>query len=313
MLRREHKREEERYVFWPDYAFHAAIVVLSVFLVLALMALFLPPPHESVARPADNSYIPRPEWYFLFLMQMLQFFPGELEVVGAVIVPGLAVLVLLLLPFYDRRPTRRPLKRPLATTVAVLVFIGIVSLTIKGMVTTPPSMTSRSAFMELGERLYQEQGCANCHTINGVGSPIGPELAGMEERRTLSWIHQYLEDPLVMKPDSAMPGYLGTITHEEIESVSVYLLSLEKDLVPLEVIPASEEPSPSPSPAETQPPKEVSPAPPGPTGPPQVTHSVEGRADCLVCHRTGIGGATEIPANHSGRSNDTCLACHKSG
>ncbi len=289
MLRREPKREEERYVFWPDYAFHAAIVIFIVLGVLALMAVFLSPPHESVARPADTSYIPRPEWYFLFLMQMLQFFPGELEVVGAVILPGLAVLVLLLLPFFDRSPTMRPLKRPLATTVAVLIFVGIVSLTIKGMVGTPPSITSRSAYIEVGERIYHEQDCTNCHTVNGVGSPIGPDLVGIAERRTLSWIHKYLEDPLLMKPDSAMPGYLGALTHEEIEAVSVYLMSIKQAPVPTE----------------------VSPAPPASITPPLVPHPLKGRSACSACHQTGVGVAPKIPADHSGRGNEVCLSCHK--
>ncbi len=235
MLRREHKREEEHYVFWPDYAFHAAIVMFIVFIVLVLMALFLSPPHESVARPGDASYIPRPEWYFLFLMEILKLFPGKLEVVGAIILPALAVLVLLLLPFFDRSPTLRPLKKPLATTLAVLIFVGIVSLTIKGIVTTPPSMTSRSAYIELGEKLYYEQDCVNCHAINSVGAPIGPDMAGIRERRTLSWVHNYLEDPLLIKPDSAMPGYLGALTHEEIEGVPLYLMSLETAPAPIEV------------------------------------------------------------------------------
>ncbi len=292
MLRREHKRKEERYVFWPDYAFHAAIVMFIVLGVLALMALFLSPPHESVARPADTSYIPRPEWYFLFLMQILQFFPGQLEVVGAVILPGLAVLVLISLPFFDRRPTLKPLKRPLATTIVAIVFIGLISLTIKGIVTTPPSITSRSVYMELGESLYHEQACASCHTINGAGSPIGPDLAGISERRTLSWVHKYLEDPLVIKPDSAMPGYLESLTHEEIEAVSLYLMSLEKTPVPTEVAPTSEE---------------VSSTPPMQVVPPNVPHTLKGRSTFLSCHQTGVWETPKIPVDHSRRSNDACF------
>ena len=297
MLRREHKREEERHVFWPDFAFHSAIVMLVVLITLTLVALFFHPPHESVARPADTSYVPRPEWYFLFLMGILQFFPGKLEVVGAIILPSLAILVLIALPFFDRRPTLKPLKRPLATTVMGVVIILILSLTIRGVTSTPSSITSSSAFIELGESLYPEQGCANCHTINGVGSPLGPDLADISERRTLSWIHQYLEDPLLFKPDSAMPGYLGTITHEDIEGISMYLMTLEETPVP---------------PGEIPTPGEVSLPPPAPVAPPEVPHTLEGRSTCLVCHETGAGEATIIPADHSGRSNEVCSSCHKS-
>ncbi len=294
MLERR-KPQEQPETFWPTHVFKEAVVMLVVFIGLVLIAVFLSPAHESIARPMDTSYIPRPEWYFLFLFKLLEFFPGKLEFVGAVIVPALGVLVLLLLPFFDRSPTMGPLKRPLASGVGLFVIVAIVFLTIQGMAAAPPSMTSRAEFIKLGARVYQEQDCSNCHTINGVGSPIGPDLAGLAERRTLSWIHKYLEDPLLIKPDSAMPGYLGTLTHEEIESVSLYLMSLEEAAAPSEVSPG-----------------EISPAPPAAVVPPQVPHTLEGRADCLACHQTGVGETPKIPADHSGRTNNVCLSCHKS-
>ncbi len=93
----------------------------------------------------------------------------------------------------------------------------------------------------------------------------------------------------MIKPDSAMPGYLETLTHEDIEGVSLYLMSLEKTATPTE----------------------VSPTPPVPVTPPLVPHTLEGRSSCLACHETGIGEASKIPADHSGRSNEACLSCHK--
>lgn len=294
MLERR-KPQEKRETFWPVHAFQAVLVMLLVFTVLVLLAVFSPPPHESVARPADTSYIPRPEWYFLPLFEMLKFFPGKLEVVGAVIVPALAVLALLLLPFFDRSPVMKPFKRPLATAIGAVVFVAIVSLTIKGVLATPPSLASRPALVELGNSLYQEEGCANCHTINGIGSPVGPDLAGLDERRSLSWVHKYIEDPLVLKPDSAMPGYLGVLAHEEIEAISMYLLSLEKTPAPTDAVPATKEEPPALAPSG---------------GPPPVPHTLEGRTICLACHETGIGEAVKIPTDHSGRGNDVCISCH---
>lgn len=301
MLERRKPREQPE-TFWPTHIFKEAVVTLVVFIGLVLVVVFFAPAHESIARPMDTSYIPRPEWYFLFLFKLLEFFPGKLEVVGAVIVPGLAVLALLLLPFFDRSPTMRPLKRPFASGIGLFVIVAIVFLTIQGMTAAPPSMTSRSAFTELGERVYQEQDCSSCHTINGFGTPVGPDLAGLAERRTLSWIHIYLEDPLLIKPDSAMPGYLGALTHEEIEGISLYLMSLEKTPTPTGVAPTPEEASPTP--------EEASPSPPASVRPPLVPHTLEGRSACLACHQTGIGEASQIPADHNGRGNDVCLSCH---
>ena len=59
-------------------------------------------PLGHLADPTDLSYIPRPEWYFLFLFQFLKWFEGPFEVVGAVILPTLAIVALLLIPFIDR-------------------------------------------------------------------------------------------------------------------------------------------------------------------------------------------------------------------
>lgn len=293
MLERR-KPKEQPETFWPTHIFKGAVATLVVFVGLVLIAVFFEPAHESVARPMDTSYIPRPEWYFLFLFEMLRFFPGELEVVGAVFVPALAALFLLLLPFLDRSPTMRTVKRPLASGIALFVIAAIVFLTVKSIAATPPSLTSRSAFIELGKRLYQKQDCSNCHAINGAGGTIGPDLAGISKRRTLSWIHKYLEDPLMINPNSAMPGYLGTLTHEEIEAISMYLISLEKIKAPTGVVPTPEKAPPAPLPVA-----------------PSVPHTLEGRSACLACHETGVGGASKIPADHSGRTNNVCLSCHK--
>ena len=46
-------------------------------------------------------------------------------------------------------------------------------------------------------------------------------------------------------------------------------------------------------------------------GPAAIPHSLEGHGDCLMCHETGAGEATIIPADHSGRTNDVCTTCHK--
>jgi cytochrome b subunit of formate dehydrogenase len=54
------------------------------------------------------------------------------------------------------------------------------------------------------------------------------------------------------------------------------------------------------------------PAPPAPaSGPPAVPHTLDGRADCGMCH--GAGGSIPMPADHAGRGNDTCTGCHRQG
>ena len=107
------KRTKERYEaalrkgerFWPDSIYKDLLVSFALFLILVMLATFLGVANEPKADPSDANYIPRPEWYFLFLYEMLKFFPGSLEVVGTFIIPSIAVLALFLLPFIDRNPS----------------------------------------------------------------------------------------------------------------------------------------------------------------------------------------------------------------
>src|SRR3972149_266444 len=103
----EYKKEKEKGVpFFPDIIFKDTVASLLIFIILAALAYFVGAPLEARANPADTTYTPRPEWYFLFLFQALKYFPGKLEVVGVIIIPSLAILVLLLLPFLDRSSRR---------------------------------------------------------------------------------------------------------------------------------------------------------------------------------------------------------------
>ena len=63
-----------------------------------------PSPLERMADPTDAGYIPLPDWYFLFLYQLLKYSyaSGSFTVIGAFIMPGIAFGALLLAPFLDR-------------------------------------------------------------------------------------------------------------------------------------------------------------------------------------------------------------------
>ena len=97
----------------------------------------LPTPLDQIADPSDATYVPRPEWYFLSLFQLLKYFPGPLEPLATMVIPGLVVGVLLLLPFIDRRPDRHFLKRPLVTGGFAIIGGAIIVLTYLGYKDTP--------------------------------------------------------------------------------------------------------------------------------------------------------------------------------
>ncbi|MDA8083077.1 MAG: cytochrome b N-terminal domain-containing protein [Nitrospiraceae bacterium] len=125
-------KREPKGPFWPDQVFKDAITGTAVFLLLVGLAAYLPPSYSGPADPLDTSYVPKPEWNFLFLYQALKYFQGALEPVGTMGVPAVLVLLLVLLPFIDRNPERNPFRRPVAVFCAFVLAAVITWLTIAG-------------------------------------------------------------------------------------------------------------------------------------------------------------------------------------
>ena len=119
--------------FYPDQLFEDSVVILILFGVLVVMALFVPVPTEEIADPTDASYDPRPEWYFLFLFQLLKYFEGRFEVVGTFVIPTVAILLLFLVPFLSRKERLPIHKRPVALAVTSISVLSLISLTILGL------------------------------------------------------------------------------------------------------------------------------------------------------------------------------------
>jgi ubiquinol-cytochrome c reductase cytochrome b subunit len=108
----QYKKEKEKGVpFFPDILFKDAVISLVIFIALVVLAYFVGAPLEPRADPADTSYTPRPEWYFLFLFQLLKYFPGSLEVIGVFIIPSVAIILLIALPLIDRSSNDYPINR----------------------------------------------------------------------------------------------------------------------------------------------------------------------------------------------------------
>jgi ubiquinol-cytochrome c reductase cytochrome b subunit len=128
--------------FYPYHALKDTIAVSIVFALLFAVAIVFNAPLDAVADPTDAAYVPRPEWYFMSLFELLKYFPGRLEPVATMIIPGLVIMLLLLLPFLDRRPDREPAKRPLVVGGFCVVFVGITLLTVLGYRSTPTAASA---------------------------------------------------------------------------------------------------------------------------------------------------------------------------
>jgi mono/diheme cytochrome c family protein len=236
-----YKQEKEKGVkFYPDIIYKDLVVSFAIFLFLIGLAIFVGVAQEPPADPSDSSYIPRPEWYFLFLFQMLKYFPGQIEWVGTVIIPTIAVLALLLLPFYDRSPFRHWKKRKVATIIMAVVVLGIVALTIVAAVTTPPQeetafATTITEKIVLGQDVYSIQ-CVECHGAEGEGGEIigveGLEDVFVKSISSQDEMYTRSDDTFFAvidygQPDLGMPpfglGYGGELSRGEIDATVAYM------------------------------------------------------------------------------------------
>jgi quinol-cytochrome oxidoreductase complex cytochrome b subunit/cbb3-type cytochrome oxidase cytochrome c subunit len=206
--------------FFPEQVFKDTVGVFIVFMILFAMAAAVRVPLEKLADPTDTSYIPRPEWYFLFLFQTLKLMSGPLEIVGTIILPTLAILMLFAIPFIDRGPMRRLRHRTLAIGVVALAAIGWTALTATAIATTPKSeeidVTAEGgqaapAWQQLspeeltGLGYFRKENCKACHPGGGKKG-IGPALAAMPAvHRTPEWMVPHFKNPSGVVPGSTMP------------------------------------------------------------------------------------------------------------
>jgi mono/diheme cytochrome c family protein len=130
--------------FWPDSIFKDALMALAILLVLILLATFIGVPSDPKADPSDTSYVPRPEWYFLFLFKFLALYGqvpliGKIEWLATVIIPSFAIGLLVFLPFLDKGPDRYYGKRIFPISIFGIVVVSMVSLTMLADVPTGPT------------------------------------------------------------------------------------------------------------------------------------------------------------------------------
>jgi ubiquinol-cytochrome c reductase cytochrome b subunit len=190
-------REGEEQTFFPYQAARDLTVALAAGILLAVLAWKGAPALEAPADPTSSDYIPRPEWYFLGLFQLLKYFPGRLEVVGAIVIPGAVMTLLALLPWIDRARSRGLRERKwLLSSLAVLV-VAVTALTVLGAMDKPAATASGVTIQEqAGLVLMSGDSCASCHSEQGKASPIDP----MRVSRPRDWIAGHLLDPQMIAP-----------------------------------------------------------------------------------------------------------------
>ncbi len=239
--RERYNSEKEHGVkFFPDIIYKDMIAAFGIFIVLVGLAVFIGVAADPPADPNDSTYIPRPEWYFLWLFQLLKYFPGQIEWVGTTVFPALAVLALLLLPFYDRSPFRYWRKRKFALVVGGLATFSLIALTILAVANTPPNeefeaVSSISGQIISGQDLYGLH-CVECHGSEGEGGEIttveglegivvaplnAPDFIYTRSDDTIFNIIDYGQQDLGMPPFGL--AYGGELTKGEADAIVAFM------------------------------------------------------------------------------------------
>lgn len=223
--------------FYPVQVFKDTVAIFAAFAILLLLAATVQVPLEQLADPTDAAYTPRPEWYFLFLFQTLKLFSGSLEVVGSVVLPGLAILALVLVPFLDRGRMVRVTRRAGAIGVAGLAVAGWAGLTLAAVRSTPHASLAESIdysgptdWMQLspeemaGIAYFRQEMCTSCHAVGGRGTAVGPDLTRITIHKDAAWMIRHFKRPAAVIPGSAMPPI--QLADAQLDSLAAFLLKL---------------------------------------------------------------------------------------
>jgi len=156
------------------------------------------------ADPTTTTYVPRPEWYFFFLFELLRVVkPPELTPLATIGIPTICMILIIMLPFIDRSPERRPERRPIATFTGIAVIGAMAYLTYLGAVAGSPNEIDMKvdAQYEPGKLVAAQSGCLACHKIgeNGNDGP-GPELTDIGSKLLPGAIQRTLENPTAPMP-----------------------------------------------------------------------------------------------------------------
>jgi quinol---cytochrome c reductase cytochrome c subunit, bacillus type len=250
--------KHEGHPFFPYAMFHDTVVNLLIVLIIIGMAVawhatagpinaahpngqngVLGALYEQKANPAVQSTEPRPEWYFLFLFELLRIFktPAEL-ILATIIIPTIWMVLLIVWPFLDRGRDRRLSRRPWGVAVGLSVPAVLIALTIAGAI-APGVLagTAISANPQInalpGSALIVKNGCSGCHQFpsggaNGPGSDLsnGSTKFGTDQKGLQAWISHVAADS-----GTGMPAFGKTNTPQEIAEIAQVIASLKTNSV----------------------------------------------------------------------------------
>jgi menaquinol-cytochrome c reductase cytochrome b/c subunit len=199
--------------FFPYAVAKDSMMAVIVMFVIIFLSLMFGAELGPKVNPTTTTYVPRPDWYFFFLFEVLRVMKNipkftDMATIG---VPTICMILLFLLPLYDRSPERRIERRPIALASALGTIAAMAFLTYSGASTGSPNTVSlkapggltaqETAYFKQGEIVVGESGCLACHTIgdNGNNGP-GPVLTHIGTLLRAGAIADTLRNPTAPMP-----------------------------------------------------------------------------------------------------------------
>jgi ubiquinol-cytochrome c reductase cytochrome b subunit/menaquinol-cytochrome c reductase cytochrome b/c subunit len=223
--------------FFPYAVAKDSLMAVIVMVVIVVLALYFGAELGPKVNPTTTTYVPRPDWYFFFLFEVLRVMKNvpkftDMATIG---VPTICMVLLFLLPFYDRSPERLIWRRPVALAAGLATIFAMAYLTYQGANTgspnsvdlAPPSSltASEAATFRAGELVVGQSGCLACHVIgdngnNGPG-PVLTHIGAIERPAALA--------STLRNPTAPMPSFkvLGQQYPQKFSNLITFLSELQ--------------------------------------------------------------------------------------
>jgi len=238
--------------FFPNAMFHDTVMSLVVVCIIIGLAIIWketatgnPPTgllgkvYDAKADPGTFSFVPRPDWYFYFLFYLLRVFKWPDSVIlGTIGIPTIGLVLLLAVPFVDKRTERRLTRRPVAVIASILVVISMGVLTWKGATATEslasenvkkvPVWIKRNKLppaAQPGAVLFSKIGCLNCHSYLGTGGGYAgaPDLSAEGSKgKGVAFQIAHLKNPASVNPGSPMPSF-AALGDQRLRQLALFL------------------------------------------------------------------------------------------
>jgi ubiquinol-cytochrome c reductase cytochrome b subunit/menaquinol-cytochrome c reductase cytochrome b/c subunit len=220
--------------FFPYAVAKDSVMAAIVLAVIIFLSLMFGAELSPKANPTTTTFVPRPDWYFFFLFELLRVMRNvpKWTPMATVGIPTICMILLFLLPFFDRSPERRITHRPVALAAALFTIAAMAYLTYTGANTGSPNSVdlkppanlsaAQKQTFTAGELVVGQSGCLACHVLGGNGNDgPGPNLTHVASK-----VPQQQLAATLINPTPPMPSF-ASLPKDKFNTLVAFLSQLQ--------------------------------------------------------------------------------------